>query len=393
MAPTRQLLLGAFFVIVFGILGAYTLFFTDVSFFEERHELVVHFPDANGLRKGDSVLVAGIREGRVQAHTYDPRAPLERRITVTLTLDHEVVLREGFDIAIEDATVLGGKQVTIDPGPPEGAEVAIDGPLPGHVRGGPLEGLGDLVERNGSSFEALVTDLSEVAAALRSSEAGVLGRLINDAEFADEFYATMDDARTSFDNIDAVTTELREGKGVIGRLVRDEDLANELDEVVANLQQITTDFKAAMADVQSGKGTLGMLAKDEELAADVREAVDTIRGITERIEAGDGALWKLLEDEELARKLQELGGKLDQGTLGKLLTNDEIYVKLSQVADDVAAATAAIRNAEGALGKFVMKDDLYEQIERALRILTRTLQEYREAAPITTFASILGAGF
>ena len=60
MVNQRQLLLGAFFVIVLSLLGVYTLFLTDFSLFKERHTLVVHFPQASGLRQGDSVLVAGI---------------------------------------------------------------------------------------------------------------------------------------------------------------------------------------------------------------------------------------------------------------------------------------------------------------------------------------------
>ena len=43
--------------------------------------------------------------------------------------------------------------------------------------------------------------------------------------------------------------------------------------------------------------------------------------------------------------------------------------------------------------KLVMDADLYEEVRKALQILTRTLQEYREAAPITTFTSILFSGW
>jgi phospholipid/cholesterol/gamma-HCH transport system substrate-binding protein len=393
MAVNRQLLLGAFFVIVFGILGAYTLFWTDFSVFKERHELVVHFADGNGIRKGDAVLVAGIRMGRVQYRAYDPLAPLDRRVTVTLSLDEEVALREGYVIAIEDATMLGGKQVVVDPGPPGGAPVATDESLPGVVRGGPLDGISDVVQRNGERFEALLTDAAEIAAALRRTDLGPAGRIINDPELGEKLVETVNDAKRSFENIDAVTTALREGNGVIGRLIRDEELAVELDEVITNLRQISVDFKTAMADVEAGKGVIGMLAKDDALAEDVRAAVSKIEEITNRINSGEGALWKLIEDEGIARKIQELGDKIDQGTLGKLVTNDEVYVKLSKIADDIAAATGAIRNAEGSLGKIVMQDDLYEQIDRALGILTRTLQEYREAAPITTFTSVLFYGF
>jgi ABC-type transporter Mla subunit MlaD len=49
---------------------------TDFALFKKSHRVVVHFPEANGLRTGDAVLVAGIRQGRVQrAAAYDPVAP------------------------------------------------------------------------------------------------------------------------------------------------------------------------------------------------------------------------------------------------------------------------------------------------------------------------------
>jgi phospholipid/cholesterol/gamma-HCH transport system substrate-binding protein len=392
MTPTRQLLLGAFFVIVLGILGAYTLFLTDFSLFKDRPEIVVHFPEANDLQKGDSVLVAGIRHGRVKQTAYDPEAPLERRITVTVSLDEPLVLREGYEIHIEAATVLGGKHLYIDPGPPGGAPVSTDRPLPGRVRPGPLEGIGKMVADNGPRVDAVLTKLETVITDLEAGR-GTIGLLMRDEALAQELKETVTSAKASFANFDALSTDLREGKGVLGRLIHDEALAVKVDAAMADFQQISADLKALTADVRAGKGVLGRLTNDEKLADDVQQAVATIKDISERINRGNGALWTLLEDEELAGKVRDLVEKLDEGTLGKLLTSDELYVKISKIADDVSAAAAALRNAEGTFGKLLMDKALYDEALKALAILTRTLQEYREAAPITAFTSILFAGF
>jgi hypothetical protein len=40
-----------------------------------------------------------------------------------------------------------------------------------------------------------------------------------------------------------------------------------------------------------------------------------------------------------------------------------------------------------------MRDDLYIEVERALGLITRSLEEYREAAPITTMTSVLFSAF
>jgi hypothetical protein len=41
----------------------------------------------------------------------------------------------------------------------------------------------------------------------------------------------------------------------------------------------------------------------------------------------------------------------------------------------------------------VFSSDLYDQVARALDIVTRALEEYRESAPITTFTSVLFGAF
>ncbi len=268
MANQRQLALGAFFVIVLTLLGVYTLFLTDFSLFKERHSMVVHFPQANGLRQGDTVLVAGIRAGRVQSLAYDPAAPFERRVTVTLSMDTKVALREGYDISIAEATVLGGKQLVIDPGPAGGASVASDVPLPGRVRGSALDGLGKLVDENGAKLATIVDDLQVLVADARAGK-GTVGRLMRDDALADELSAGVASARKSFDNIQAFTDDVRAGKGMLGRLATDEDLATRFSDVVSNLQQISTDFEVVSADVAAGKGVIGRLVKDDKLGEEV----------------------------------------------------------------------------------------------------------------------------
>ena len=392
MTRDRQLLLGAFFLIVFLILGVYTLAFSDFSLFKQQQKLVVFFPDANGLRRGDTVLVAGVRQGKVRELTYDPTAAGDRRITVVLLLDGHVELRQGFDIYIEDSTVLGGKHVYVDPGPAGGAGYDLEQPLFGRVKGGALAGLGKLVDDNGARVSQIIDDMAQFVADAKAGKS-VLGRLASDEKLGNDLAEGVASAKTTFANIESVTNDIKAGKGVLGRLVTDEDLANKFQEIGTNLQKITDDFTAVSSDMKNGTGTIGRLMKDEKLADDVSKAVETIRDIAQRINTGNGTFWKLMEDDKLAQDLEKFTSNLENGTLGKLFSNDEIYQKLSKIADDVAASTEAIRSAQGTIGKLVMDKELYDEITKALRILTRTLEEYREAAPITTFTSVLFGAF
>jgi phospholipid/cholesterol/gamma-HCH transport system substrate-binding protein len=394
MSNRRQLTLGAFFVVVLGVLSYYTLFLTDVPWFKEAHELVVHFDAAGGLRPGDSVLVAGIRQGRVTTLAYDPQAVLQRRVTVTLTLDQDIELREGFRIEIEDSTLLGGKQVAIDPGPPEGAEVPGDETLFGRVTGSPLAQLGELVSDNRAAFTAMLEDLQAVASDLREGQ-GLFGRLASDAELADEVASGLRRFASFSDNAAAITDDVRGGRGVVGRLFTDEELAGKLQEIADRLAQITADVATFTRDLPEGKGTLPMLVNDEELAADVKAAVDTIRDVVERINAGEGNLGRLVVDDQAMQRIESIVTKIDegQGDLGLLVNEREVYDKLSQIADDLTVASAALREGEGSLGQLLYSDELYGDLRRALELVIRSLEEYREAAPVTTFTSVLFGAF
>ena len=46
-----------------------------------------------------------------------------------------------------------------------------------------------------------------------------------------------------------------------------------------------------------------------------------------------------------------------------------------------------------AIHNIVMEEELYIEVERALGLITRSLEEYREAAPVTTMTSVLFGAF
>jgi phospholipid/cholesterol/gamma-HCH transport system substrate-binding protein len=376
MQNKKQLALGVFFLAVLALLGYYTLFLTDFKLFGETYHAGVHFEEANGLRQGDTVLVAGVRTGRVGSLAYDAQAPKERRIYVDLVFEEEPILREGATIEIEDSTLLGGKQVRIDPGPPEGRALPPDAELFGTVAPNPLDALGDLVGKLGG-------------------DQSVIGKLTSDPELAKKVEAGLSNFATFSENVAALTDDVRAGKGVVGRLFTDEDLAGKVQEIADKLGQITTDVGAFTADLREGKGTLPMLVNDEVVAEDVRQAVNSIRGIVDRINAGEGSLGRLVVDGTTAERLQSILTKIDegQGDLGLLINKSELYDKLSQVADELTVASAALREGQGSLGKLLYSDELYDDLRRALELVIKSLEEYREAAPVTTFTSVLFGAF
>jgi phospholipid/cholesterol/gamma-HCH transport system substrate-binding protein len=394
MNQRKQIALGTFFLVVLALLGYATLFLTDFRMFRESHAMVVSFREANGLRPGDSVLVAGIRKGRVTQLAYDPTAVLERRVTASLSMDEEVVLRDGFTIAIEDATLLGGRQISIDPGPPEGREVPPGTTLFGSVAGNALAGISRLIEENREAFDTILDNVTAFTADLREGR-GTLGRLASDEGLADQVSSAVARFEVFSDNAAALTGDLREGKGAVGRLLTDEELGTQLSDIAERLSRITEDVAAFTKDLPEGKGLLPQLINDEALATEVREIVVDVREAMDKVNSGEGNLGKLIHDSEAIDHITSIFAKIDsgEGDLGALVHRTEVYDRLASIADDLSEVSAGLRAGRGTVGKLLVDDQLYVDLQRAVELVIRSLEEYREAAPVTTFTSVLFGAF
>jgi phospholipid/cholesterol/gamma-HCH transport system substrate-binding protein len=394
MTTSRSFLLGLFFLAALGVLGYYTLFLTNFTLFKEKPELVVHFTRTNGLREGDAVLVAGMRWGRVDKLTYDPKAPEERRVTVVALLNEPLELRQGFSIAIEDATMLGGKNLSIDPGPAQGQPLERGTLLIGSVAPNPLNALGDLVKESKTSVQQALDDIAVLTRGVREGK-GPLGRLFRDESMATDLADFMGSASKTVANLERISADLAAGKGTAGRLLNDPGLYDELRDATRRLSTLSDNVNAIALQVQKGEGLAGRLFYDEAWAREFQEAIQHVNQISRKIDSGDGALGLLVNDGTLVSDAQKIVANIAQGkgSIGKAVMRDELYENLRDTTDNLSVITGTVRSGQGSLGRIIMDEELYVQIKAMLAIVQRALEEYREAAPITTFTSIFFNAF
>lgn len=387
MSTQRHVLLGVFFLAIVGVLGYYTLFLTDFRLFSEQVRLKVYFSETNGLRRGDTVLVAGMRWGKVESLTFEPTAELDDRIEVDISLYDPITLREDFQIRIEDATLLGGKNLTIEPGIATSAPIPEDTRLYGSVQGNVLQALGEVVDENREALSNTISNLEAIAGDVREGK-GIVGRLVYDEELANRVSDAITNISNTFENTDALTQRLREGEGTLGKLFAEDGLAN-------SFQSLIDDAGAVVTDVRQGKGTIGKLVYDEELSQDVTDTVRNVRDVSQKINEGKGSLGRLVNDEAIADNIERITQGLadGEGTLGKLLREDEVYDNVRRISEDLSVTTTAIRNGEGTIGKLVFDDEVYRELEKAVRTFSGSLEEAREAAPISTFLNTIFIGF
>ncbi len=89
--------------------------------------------------------------------------------------------------------------------------------------------------------------------------------------------------------------------------------------------------------------------------------------------------------------MQSLNG--GEGTLGRLIEDPTLYDNVLEISEDLRGFAAALRAGEGTISKLVYDDELYIELKRTIDIMRGSLEEAREAAPISTFLNTVFIGF
>ncbi|MFC1570060.1 MlaD family protein, partial [bacterium] len=83
----------------------------NIQIFSHRQHLTLRFENVRGLEEGDPVVVRGIQKGEVQKVHLGPQY-----VDVFLWFEQDVILYTDFRAIIESKEIMGGKQVTLEPG-------------------------------------------------------------------------------------------------------------------------------------------------------------------------------------------------------------------------------------------------------------------------------------
>ena len=388
------MMLGLLFLAAIGILSYYTLFKTDFSLFEEKQEITVFAEDARGLRKGAPVLYAGVRWGKVTSVVPDIERPRAERVEVKLTLDKPIRLFADHEVIIESASVLGGVQLGIDPGTLSEGEIATDQPLVATSAPDVLAALGQVVEENREPLRNAIAGIEQVVNTLNGTE-GTFGVLLNDEDVANNLSAAIEAIEGTFENAEALTEELRGGQGTIGKLIYDTELYDKLEVFVDDIDAAAKSAQQLLTDAREGEGVLAALIYDSEITQRVKNAIASVESATAKIDSGEGTVARLINDGKIADQIESTLAMFQdpEGTIGKLFTDPEIYDGIQQIVADVADATTALREQRGALGMLFYDTTVRDELIRAVQVLTGSLEEQREAAPIATFLSTVFIGF
>lgn len=346
-----EAIVGIFMLAVLALLVYFTIVISGVDMLGGRSlvEARVTFTDVGGLKDQDNVMYRGTKVGKVERIVLG-----EKDLTVVMEIDRDVVLRDGYRIAVCNLSMLGGNYLLLEEGRGEKLDLAST-----VFRGEtPTDWMRDIssIAKNinaitgGGELKTIVTNLAAasesvkvVAGRLERGE-GTVGKMLSSDT------TLWDGVEMTATNLAAITTDLRQGRGTIGKLMTDDSVHDNLDKTLANIAEIS-------GRLERSEGFLGkLLAKDDPVYGDFSAAVKSFR---------------------------EAGESLDTGAIVTSATN--LLSNLNSVA-------VKIDKGEGTLGKLINDKAVHEEIEGLTRDVRQVIDNYRDTTPISTFGSLIMGG-
>ncbi len=275
---------------------------------KEGYTVVARFATLKELKPGDDVRQAGVKIGSVQTTRL-----ADGHAEAVLLVNSDARIAKDATASIAMAGLLGGGYISLDFGTKEAGTVAPGGQVRTMESADINTILADLGSLTGD-IKGAVSGISNVAGNGQGGLFQKLDKLVTD---------NSENLTRTIDNLNAITTEIRSGKGTIGKLVNDSTAHDELVAAIAEIRGAAGEAKTFVADtrgiidqVKSGKGAIGTLIYDDATAENLKLTVANFRDLSNKLNSGQGTLGKLLTDEQLYKDVQGVVRKADRALDG-----------------------------------------------------------------------------
>jgi phospholipid/cholesterol/gamma-HCH transport system substrate-binding protein len=351
------LVLGSIAILIFLILNASG----DINPFATKLHLKARFADANGLREGSEVRLAGVRVGKVDQITLlaPSDLPSAPRVEALMVIDSTIDGRPANERIRTDSTAQQGSPSLL------GNEMLIN-ITPGTAVGQPVKDYDILPSSSSNTVNDFATSGTDLAQRL--------------SKLSDE--------------INTIVRDVKDGKGTVGRLFYDEALYNNLNATIRETEDV-------MRQVRSGEGSAGRFINDPALYNNANEISLQLKNIAADLRAGRGTAGKLLTDDELYNRINRTADRLDRsvndinamvaeinagrGTLGKLIKDEQIYndaqaaiARFNTTAERIDSVVSAAQRGEGTVGKLLTDDALYSSVNQLSSESVKLLYDFRQ---------------
>jgi phospholipid/cholesterol/gamma-HCH transport system substrate-binding protein len=314
---------------------------------EEGYQIYAEFDSVAGVDLKTPVKIAGVTVGTVERIDLS-----DTKALLTLRIKPEVKIRKGAQTLIRSSGLLGEKYIEIIN--PEGEEAGTLSETPEPSDAQPSQPPSSwLVPRN-----------------LMQKMAVGFERLGPNPAYANEAEAQQPPRRDSF---------VKEGE-----VIEQKGKSADMDQLITQLNAISDDLKAVSRTL---KEVLGTKEGEKSLKEIIQNIQELTRNLNNVVKENRSNLTKTVSNlEEFSKFLKESGPRLleslnqitekvekGEGTLGKLVQDEEIYNRLNGALADVKQVTEKISKGEGTVGRLIFEEEAYNNVNNTLKSLGSTI--------------------
>jgi len=258
----------------------------DYSLHHSKRTWQVVFPQTGGLAASDEVLVNGIRKGDVTRMRL-----VGDKVIVELSLDRDITITRDSQVAIQNVGLMGEKVIAVDL-KTTGAPYTTRDLIPGIYE----KGLGEVMGQIGQSVDAVAALSEELrqVVTLLNKDGKLVNAVQNFSRTSEEMRLAVSENRAALReairNIDAASrtakslTTDREGQ-LRQALDNFASAADKMDQLSGRLDSLRAVIHTTTSRVERGEGTLGKLIKDDQLYAELHDSVQSLKELIEDIRA------------------------------------------------------------------------------------------------------------
>ena len=300
--------IGVFMLIILAILGYFVLKIEDIDLSRGRgtRQVKILFDNVAGLDEKSAVRVAGVRKGKVTKVRLLDNGKAE----VTLDIDDDVPLRSNASAHVANLGLLGEKYIELDPGSPNMPKTSPDATVT--LRGTQPASIDDVT----SQVSAIATDVKAITESMRHAVGGPAGQqrleeiVDNVRQITTEMRSLIASNRQT---VDATLTNFRAISG---------DLRDEIPKLAASIDRVANQLGGTVGE--NREDIRKIVANLKVLSAELKTSTDNANSITGQVKSGQGTVGKLIYDEEAYTRLNSALGSVESGvnelrnTLGRV---------------------------------------------------------------------------
>lgn len=198
------------------------------------------------------------------------------------------------------------------------------------------------------------------------------------------------------ENLSELTSSLNNALGGEGGMSRLTTLMDRLNDIAGEMSRLLSENEGNLSSIAIN--LKGVTSNMNEITSELRGVGKGINSVVGDIESGEGTLGRLVTDDSLYLSLQDtmdnlykITTRLEQSrNLNLLLSDDTLYYNLVSITENLKLISQDLAEGKGTLGRLLADDELYRQLGDTLQNANEAAQGIKEQTPITVMGTVLG---